>query len=73
MLSSCETILFPVAIYLFNVNNKCTRKKCEISPKLTKSLSKKDRLQDLFDSDIHSSSYKESDFSGSDSDSDAEL
>ena len=43
------------------------------SPKLTKNLPKKGRLQDLFDSDIHSSSCKESDFSGRDADSDAEL
>ena len=32
----CETILFPVGIYLFKVNNKITRKWCEICPKLTK-------------------------------------
>ena len=31
----CETILFPVGIYLFKVNNKNTRKWCEICPKLT--------------------------------------
>ena len=73
MLSYCETILFPVGIYLFKVNNKNTRKQCEISPKLTKNLPKKGRLQDLSDSDIHSSSCEESDFSGSDADSDAEL
>ena len=30
-------------------------------------------LQDWFDSDIHSSSCEESDFGGSDADSDAEL
>ena len=66
MLSYCETILFPVGIYLFKVNNKNTRKQCEISPKLTKNLPKKGRLQDLSDSDIHSSSCEESDFSGSD-------
>ena len=55
--------------YLFKVNIKNTRKQCEISPKLTKNLPKKGRLQDLSDSDIHSSSCEESDFS----DSDAEL
>ena len=59
--------------YLFKVNIKNTRKQCEISPKLTKNLPKKGRLQDLSDSDIHSSSCEESDFSGSDADSDAEL
>ena len=73
MLSYCETILFPVGIYLFKVNNKNTRKRCEISPKLTKNLPKKVSLQDLFDSDIYSSSCEESDFSGSDADSDVEL
>ena len=66
MLSYYETILFPVAIYLFKVNNKNTRKRCEISPKLTKNLPKKGSLQDLLDSDIHSSSCEENDFSGSD-------
>ena len=66
MLTYSETILFPVGIYLFKVNNKNTRKQCEISPKLTKNLPKKGRLQDLSDSDIHSSSCEESDFSGSD-------
>ena len=50
-----------------------TRKWCEISPKLTKNLSKKGRLQDLSDSYIHLSSCEESDFIGSDTDSDAEL
>ena len=73
VLGYCETILFLVGIYLFKVNNKNTRKQCEISPKLTKNLPKKGRLQDLSDSDIHSSSCEESDFSGSDVDSDAEL
>ena len=73
MLNYCKTILFSVAIYLFKVNDKNTRKWCEVSPKLTKNLLKKSRLQDLFDSDIHSSSSKESDFSGSAADSDAEL
>ena len=73
MLSYCETILFPIGIYLFKVSNKNTRKRCEISPKLTKNLSKKGRLQNLSDSDIHLSSCEESDFSGSDADSDAEL
>ena len=73
MLSYCETILFPVGIYLFKVNNKNTRKRHKISPKLTKNLLKKVRLQDLFDSDIHSSSCEESDFCGSDADSDAKL
>ena len=42
-------------------------------PKLTKTPIKKGRLQDIPDSDIHSSSYEESDFSGSQVDSDAEL
>ena len=73
MLSYCETILFSVGIYLFKVNNKNTRKQCEISPKLTKSLAKKDFLQDLSHSDIHSSSCEESDFGGSDADSGFEL
>ena len=73
MLIYCETILFPVSIYLFKFNNKNTRKRCEISSKLTKNLPKKGRLQDLSDSAIHSSSCEESDFSGSDVDSDAEL
>ena len=59
--------------YLFKVNIKNTRKQCEISPKLTKNLPKKGRLQGLSDSDIHSSSCEESDFSGSDADSDAKL
>ena len=72
MLSYCETILFPVGIYLFRINNKNTRKRYEISPELTKNLPKKGRLQDLSDSDIHSSYCKESDFSGRDADSDAE-
>ena len=36
-------------------------------------LSKKGRLQNLSDSDIHLSSCEESDFSGSDADSDVEL
>ena len=49
---------------MFKVNNKNTIKWCEISPKLTKNLSKKDCLQDLSNSDIHSSSGEESDFSG---------
>ena len=73
MLSYCETILFPVGIYLFKVNNKNTRKQCEISPKLSKNLPKKGCLQDLSDLDIHSSSCKEIDFSGTDVDNDAEL
>ena len=73
MLSYYETILFPVGIYLFKVNNKNTRKWCEISPKLKKNLPKKLRLQDLCDSDIHSSFCEGSDFSGSDADSDVEL
>ena len=68
-----ETILFPVSIYLFKVNNKNTRKQCEISPKLSKNIPKKGYLQDLFDSDIHSWSCEESGFSGSDADNDAEL
>ena len=72
MLGYYETILFPVGIYLFRINNKNIRKRYEISPELTKNLPKKGRLQDLSDSDIHSSSCKESDFSGSDADSDAE-
>ena len=73
MLSYCKTILSPVGIYLFKFNNKNTRKRCEISPKLTKNLPKKGCLQDLPDSEIHSSSCEESDLSGSDVDSDAEL
>ena len=50
-----------------------TRKWSEISPKLTKNLPKKGCLQDLSDLDIHLSSCEESDFSGSDVDSNAEL
>ena len=66
MLSCCETILFPVGIYLFKINNKNPRKRYEISSELTKNVPKKGRLQDLSNSDIHSSSCEESDFSGSD-------
>ena len=73
MLSYCQTILFPVGINLFKVNNKNTRKRREISPKLTKTLPKNGRQQDLFHLDIHSSSSEESDVSGSDADTDAEL
>ena len=73
MLSYCQTILFPVGINLFKVNNKNTRKRREISPKLTKTLPKNGRQQDLFHLDIHSSSYEESDVSGSDADTDAEF
>ena len=65
-------LLFPIGIYLFKVNNKNTKKWCEISQKLTKNLSKKSHLQDLPNSDIHSSSCEESDFSGSDADSNVE-
>ena len=36
MLTYCETIIFPVGIYLFKVNNKNTRKRCETCPKLIK-------------------------------------
>ena len=56
-------------MYLFKANNKNTRKQCQKSPKLTKNLPKKGCLQDLPNSDIHSSSYEENDFSGSDADS----
>ena len=73
MPSYYESILSPVGIYLFKFDNKNTRKRCEISPKLTKNFPKKGRLQDLSDSDIHSSFCEESDFSGSDVDSDTEL
>ena len=65
--------MFPVSIYLFKVNNKNTRKWFEISPKLTKNLAKKSCLQDLSDSDIHSLSCEERDFSGNDADSGAEI
>ena len=41
--------------------------------KLTKNLPKKGHLQDLSNSDIHLSSCEESDFSGNDADSGAEL
>ena len=44
MLSYGETVLFPVGVYLFKlfkVNYKNTRKRCEISPKLTKNVPKK--------------------------------
>ena len=73
MLIYSETMLFPIGIYLFKVNNKNTRKWWEISLKLTKSSPKKGCLEDIPNSDIHSSSCEESDFSGSDADSDAEL
>ena len=73
MLIYSETILFPVGIYLFEVNNKNARKQFEICPKLTKNFPKKCRLQDIPDSDIHSSSFEESDFSVSEADSDAEF
>ena len=36
MVTYKEAILYPVSIYLFKVNNKCTRKWFEICPKLTK-------------------------------------
>ena len=65
--------MFPVSIYLFKVNNKNTRKWCEISPKLTKTLPKKGCPQDLSGSDIHASSCEESDFTGNYAYSDAEL
>ena len=55
---------------MFKVNNKNTRKQCEISPK---NLSKKGCLQDLSNSDIHSSPCEEIDFTGSNAYSDAEL
>ena len=42
-------------------------------PELTKNPLKKGRLQDIPDSDIHSSSCEESNFSGSEADSDSEL
>ena len=73
MLSYCETILFPVSIYLFKINNKNTRKQCEISPKLPKNLPKKCCLQDLSHSDIDLSSCEESDSSSRDADSASEL
>ena len=73
MLIYSETILFPVGIYLFKVTNKNSRKRCEISPKLTKLPLKKVVYKTNPDSDIHSSSSEENDFSGSDADSDAEL
>ena len=72
MLSYCETILFLVGIYLFKINNKNTRKRCEISPKSTKNLPIKCGLQDLSHSEVHSSSCEESDFTGSDADREAE-
>ena len=73
MLIYSKTILFPVSIYWFKINNKNTRKQCEISLKLTKNFPKKGCLQDIPDSDIHSSSSEESDFSGKDADSDVEF
>ena len=73
MLGYCETILFPFSIYLLKVNNKNTRKQCEVSPKLTKNLPKKVHLQDLSDLDIHLTSCEEGDFSASGANSDAEL
>ena len=36
VLTYSETILFPVGIYLFKVNNKITRKRREKCPRLTK-------------------------------------
>ena len=66
-------MIFPVAIYLFKVNIKNTRKRCESSPKLTNKLPEKGCLQDSSDSDIHSSfPLWGKDFSGSDADIDAE-
>ena len=62
-----------LGIYLFKVNNENTRQRCEISLKLTRNFPKNGRLEALSNSDIHSSSCEESDFSGSDADSDAEL
>ena len=73
MLIYSEAILFPVRTYLFKVNNKNTSRQCEISPKLTKIPPKKGSLLDIPDSDIHSPSCDESDFSSSDADSDAKL
>ena len=63
----------PVSICLFKVKYKNARKQCGISPKLTKNVPQKGCLQDIPHSDIHLSSGWESDFSGSDADSDAEL
>ena len=65
--------MFPVAIYLFKANNKNTRKRCAISLKSTKNPPKEGHLQDIPDSDIHSSSCEKSDFNGTDADSDPEL
>ena len=36
VLTYSETGLFPLGIYLLKVNNKHTRKQCEICPELTK-------------------------------------
>ena len=36
MLTNSETLLFPVGIYLFKVNNRNTRKQCKVCSKLTK-------------------------------------
>ena len=55
------------------LTEKNTRKRFEISQKLTKNLAKKSHLQDLSNSDIHSSSCEEHDFSGNDNDSGAEV
>ena len=73
MLGYCKTIVFSFGSYLFKVNNKNTRKRCEVSQKLTKKLPKKVCLQNLSDSDIYSSSCEEGDFSGSDTNSGGEL
>ena len=69
MLIYSETILFPVSNYLFKVNIENTRKQHKIGPKLTKNLPEKGLLQDIPDSDTHSSPCEESKYR----DSDAEL
>ena len=65
---------FTVGIYLFKLKYKNTRKRCEISPKLTKNPPKKVVYKIYpIQISIYHLVRKVGDFSGSDADSDAEL